>query len=174
LDSFYTLRMALTQLDRIRQEFRATLERGIPAERALAKLCDALHLDRTNAVFRLAPEIRNAYAIASGSKPVEILISPVLLAPNFDFGLLVRILAHELLHVEQRTRRLFPMRNHDERELLAYADTLLRTDLPATASNYVKKEFVKKGLSYYPRLPKWKQWLHRDVKAKLEAFAKTL
>lgn len=166
--------MAIAQVDRIRQEFREALERGIPAERALETLCDRLRLDRTNAAFRIAPEIRQAFAIASGSKPVEILISPVLLEPSFDFGLLVRILAHELLHVEQRTRRLFPMRNHDERELLAYADTLLRTDLPAIASNYVKKEFVKKGLSYYPRLPKWKQWLHRDVKAQLEAFAKTL
>ncbi|MCU0434099.1 MAG: hypothetical protein MUC87_11640 [Bacteroidia bacterium] len=157
----------------IRRRFRSALEKGTPGAAALEKLCDELGLLRTGSVFRMAPEISQAYAIASGAKPIEILISPQLLEENFDFGLLTRILAHELLHVEQRTR-LFPMKDHDEREFLAYADTLLRKDLPPIAQRYVRVEFLKKGLSYYPRLSKWKQWWYRDVKAELERYGKTL
>ena len=157
----------------IRRRFRTALEKGTPGAAALATLCDELGLIRTGSVFRIAPEIRQAYAIASGHKPIEIQISPEILAETFDFGLLTRILAHELLHVQQRTR-LFPMNDHDEREFVAYADTLLRNDLPPIGSLYVKREFLKKGLSYYPRLSKWNQWWYRDVKAELERYGKTL
>jgi hypothetical protein len=153
----------------IRSRFRNNLKSGTP-EAAVAVLCDELGLCYKHAVFIVAPEIRNAYAIAKSYKPIEIQLSPEILAENFDFGLLTRILAHELLHVEQRTR-FFPIKSHDEREFLAYADTLFRTDLPPIASKSVRKMFLDKGLSYYPRLPKWKQWWFRDVKAELDKLA---
>lgn len=157
----------------IHQQFRHRFQPGKEVE-ALNQLCDDLGLDRRNAVFKIAPEIRNAYAIAQGRKPVEILISPEILSERVDFGLLTRILAHELLHVDQRTRRLFPIRDHNERELLAYADTLFRSDLPPIASVFVRKDFTKKGLEYYPRLSKWKQFLYRSLKIKLENYGKSL
>lgn len=162
--------MPTKDFNAIRSRFRNALQTGTPEAAALMLLCDELGLSHKHAVFILAPEIRNAYAIARGYNPIEIQISPEILQENFDFGLFTRILAHELLHVEQRTR-FFPIKNHDEREFLAYADTLLRTDLPPIASAAVKKMFLQKGLSYYPRLSKWKQWLHRDVKLALDNFA---
>jgi hypothetical protein len=161
--------MPAKDFELIRSRFRNNLKSGTP-EAAVAVLCDELGLSYKHAVFIVAPEIRNAYAIARGYNPIEIQLSPEILAENFDFGLFTRILAHELLHVEQRTR-FFPIKNHDEREFLAYADTLFRTDLPPIASTSVKKMFLEKGLSYYPRLPKWKQWWFRNIKAELDKLA---
>ncbi|MGL5892329.1 MAG: hypothetical protein ACRC3B_20720 [Bacteroidia bacterium] len=161
--------MSIRNCELIRSRFRSNLKSGTP-EAAVAVLCDELGLSYKHAVFVLAPEIRNAYAIAKDYNPIVIQLSPEILAENFDFGLLTRILAHELMHVEQRTR-FFPMKNHDEREFLAYADTLFRTDLPPIASKSVKKMFLEKGLSYYPRLPKLKQWWYSDVKRELDKLA---
>jgi hypothetical protein len=161
--------MPVKDFELIRSRFRNNLKSGT-SEAAVAVLCDELGLSYKHAVFIVAPEIRNAYAIAKSYKPIEIQLSPEILAENFDFGLLTRILAHELLHVEQRTRFL-PIKSHDEREFLAYADTLFRTDLPPIASKSVRKMFLEKGLSYYPRLSKWKQWWFRNIKAELDKLA---
>jgi hypothetical protein len=159
--------------DEIRKSFYERFRQGKEID-AINWLCSTLHLNSSNAFFRMAPEIRGAYAIAQGNRPIEILLSPLIFAEDFDFGLLTRILAHELLHVEQRTRRFFPINDHNEREILAYADTLFRQDLPPVASKMVRQDFALKALDYYPRLSWWKQLRYRKLKEQLALYLKRL
>lgn len=72
---------------------------------------------------------------------------------EFDLVLLLNLLAHEMIHVEQKSHlNLFPDKN--EREWQAYYEMIFHKVYPQIpeASNYHKKFFANKGLEYYQRM----------------------
>jgi hypothetical protein len=132
---------------------------------AIQRLCTQFNIDRGKAVFTYDPAITGAYAVAFSDTDVR--FSSLCFEPYVEFSLVLRVIAHEVLHVHQKTK-LFPITSHNERELLAYCDTLFRTDLPPISDKPTLRFFVSKGLKYYDALPAWKKFRYRNLSFKLQ------
>ncbi len=132
---------------------------------AMQRLCTQFGIDRGLAIFTYDPAITGAYAVAFSDTDVR--FGPLCFKPYTEFGLLLRVIAHEVLHVHQKTK-LFPITSHNERELLAYCDTLFRTDLPPINDKATLRFFVSKGLKYYEALSAWKKFRYRNLATKLQ------
>ena len=72
---------------------------------------------------------------------------------DFDLTLVLNMLAHEMLHVRQKSPRMMIM-DKNEREWQAYYEMLFHTNFPQIPelSDYYKKFFGEKGLIYYSRM----------------------
>lgn len=72
---------------------------------------------------------------------------------EFDLVLMLNLLAHEMIHVEQKSHlTLYPDKN--EREWQAYYEMIFHKVYPQIpdANSFQKKSFANKGLDYYNRM----------------------
>ncbi|WP_300674242.1 hypothetical protein [Soonwooa sp.] len=72
---------------------------------------------------------------------------------DFEFNLVINMIAHEMLHVRQKSPEVM-MQDKNEREWLAYNEMLFHTNFPniPDVSDYHKKFFGEKALEYYKRM----------------------
>ena len=72
---------------------------------------------------------------------------------DFDFNLVVNMLAHEMMHVRQKSPEEMVM-DKNEREWQAYYEMLFHEIFPQVpeVSNFHKKFFANKALEYYRRM----------------------
>lgn len=72
---------------------------------------------------------------------------------EFPLPLMLSLLAHEMVHVRQKTREPYVL-DKNEREWQAYCQMLFGTVFPnlPEISNYHKKFFASKALEYYNRM----------------------
>lgn len=72
---------------------------------------------------------------------------------DFDLNLVLNMLAHEMLHVRQKSSKIM-ITDKNEREWQAYYEMLFHIHFPQIpdVSNYHKKFFGEKALIYYDRM----------------------
>lgn len=72
---------------------------------------------------------------------------------QFPLPLMICLIAHEMVHVRQKTRQPFVM-DKNEREWQAYYEMLFRKLFPniPEVSNHYKKGFAQKAFDYYNRM----------------------
>ena len=72
---------------------------------------------------------------------------------EFPLDLMLNLLAHEMLHVHQKSAEI-ALQDRNEREWQAYYEMLFHTNFPLIpeASDFHKKHFATKGLEYYNRM----------------------
>ena len=72
---------------------------------------------------------------------------------QFPLPLMLSLLAHEMVHVRQKTREPFVL-DKNEREWQAYYEMLFRNIFPAIPdiSTFHKKAFAHKAIEYYNRM----------------------
>ena len=72
---------------------------------------------------------------------------------QFPLPLMIALIAHEMVHVRQKTRQPYVM-DKNEREWQAYHEMVFRTIFPEIPeiTNFHKKAFSKKALDYYNRM----------------------
>lgn len=90
---------------------------------------------------------------------------------NFDLSLAVNLLAHEMLHVRQKTQVPF-VEDKNEREWQAYTENLFHENFPQVpdAPLFNQKQFAEKALEYYKRMGEGSelQQKYAEEKAKVE------
>lgn len=74
---------------------------------------------------------------------------------EFEFVLMLNLLAHEMVHVMQKTAGSLVM-DKNEREWQAYYEMLFHKLFPQIpdSTNFQRKHFARKGLEYYNRMEK--------------------
>ncbi|NAW50639.1 hypothetical protein GNY06_04300 [Elizabethkingia argentiflava] len=96
---------------------------------------------------------------------------------DFDLGLVINLIAHEMMHVEQRAAQKF-VEDKNEREWQAYYEMLFHKRFPKIwdLSNFYKKFFIEKALVYYGRMREGSELQHKYAgqKAEMEAYKKIL
>lgn len=72
---------------------------------------------------------------------------------DFEFNLVINMLAHEMLHVRQKSPKMM-IEDKNEREWQAYYEMLFHTNFPQVpdVSDFHKKFFAEKALVYYSRM----------------------
>jgi hypothetical protein len=95
----------------------------------------------------------------------------------FDFKLMLNLLAHEMVHVIQKSTKPY-VEDRNEREWQAYYEMLFHNlfpQIPDTA-NHQKKFFANKALEYFNRMEKESelQKKYASQKAEVERLLKTL
>ena len=72
---------------------------------------------------------------------------------EFPLDLMLNLLAHEMLHVHQKSAEI-ALQDRNEREWQAYYEMLFHTNFPLVPnlSDYYRKAFAIKGLSYYHKM----------------------
>lgn len=72
---------------------------------------------------------------------------------EFPLVLMLNLLAHEMLHVRQKSAEI-AIQDRNEREWQAYYEMLFHKTFPLIpeASDFYKKHFATKGLEYYNRM----------------------
>ena len=72
---------------------------------------------------------------------------------EFEFILMLNLLAHEMVHVRQKTARSLVL-DKNEREWQAYYEMLFHIIFPQIpdSSDFQRKQFAKKGLEYFNRM----------------------
>jgi hypothetical protein len=138
---------------------------------AIQYLVDTYNLDTSHTVISYDPTITGAYAITEGNvgdKTVPVRIAPVCFSKSEDFGIICRTIAHELIHAKQKAVGL--MNDHDEREFLAYYDTITRTDMPDIKDMTTLKFFIGKATKYYNALPILKKIVYASKKREIDAI----
>jgi hypothetical protein len=72
---------------------------------------------------------------------------------EFPLILMLNLLAHEMLHVRQKSPEI-ALHDRNEREWQAYYEMLFHNNFPLVPdlSDYYKKAFANKGLSYYKKM----------------------
>ncbi len=72
---------------------------------------------------------------------------------DFDLSLILNLIAHEMLHVRQKTQEPF-VEDKNEREWQAYYEMLFHTNFPQIpdAPDFTRKQFAEKALEYYKRM----------------------
>jgi len=96
---------------------------------------------------------------------------------EFDLIMLLNLLVHEMIHVEQKSHlTIFPDKN--EREWQAYYEMIFHKVYPQIpeASTYHKKFFANKGLEYYNRMGENSilQLKYASQKKEIDDFLKNL
>lgn len=90
---------------------------------------------------------------------------------NFDLSLILVLIAHEMLHVRQKTQHPF-VTDKNEREWQAYCEMLFHTHFPQIpdAPDFNQKQFCEKALEYYKRMGEGSelQQKYADEKALVE------
>lgn len=92
---------------------------------------------------------------------------------DFDLTLVLNLLAHEMLHVRQKSPKMMIM-DKNEREWQAYYEMLFHTNFPQIPelSDYYKNFFGEKALIYYGRMGEGSelQQKYAEQKIQLEAL----
>lgn len=96
---------------------------------------------------------------------------------EFELGLMLNLIAHEMIHVGQKvTLNLYPDKN--EREWQAYYEMLFHTTYPQVpdVKDHQKKFFATKAFEYYNRMEKdgTLQQKYANQKAEVEALIASL
>ncbi len=96
----------------------------------------------------------------------------------YSLVLMVNLLAHEMLHVKQKSPEI-AMQDRNEREWQAYYELLFHKEFPLVpnASVFHQKFFAEKALAYYNRSEKEENPLrlkYAHQKMEVEAFLKSL
>lgn len=88
---------------------------------------------------------------------------------DFDLTLVLNMLAHEMLHVRQKSPRMMII-DKNEREWQAYYEMLFHTNFPQipTLSDYYIKLFGEKALIYYSRMGEGSELQLKYLEQKLE------
>ena len=88
---------------------------------------------------------------------------------DFDLTLVLNMLAHEMLHVRQKSPRMMIM-DKNEREWQAYYEMLFHTNFPQIPklSDYYIKFFGEKALIYYSRMGEGSELQLKYLEQKLE------
>lgn len=88
---------------------------------------------------------------------------------DFDLTLVLNMLAHEMLHVRQKSPRMMII-DKNEREWQAYYEMLFHTNFPQipTLSDYYIKFFGEKALIYYSRMGEGSELQLKYLEQKLE------
>ncbi|MGL6038516.1 MAG: hypothetical protein ACRC0E_06470 [Soonwooa sp.] len=96
---------------------------------------------------------------------------------DFEFNLVINMLAHEMLHVRQKSPEIM-LEDKNEREWQAYNEMLFHTQFPniPDVEDYHKKFFGEKALEYYKRMGEGSklQQKYAEEKERLVAFLETL
>lgn len=142
---------------------------------AIQYLVDTFKIDASHATLRYDAAMSGAYAITEGDVGDEIIpirFGPLCFDKSQDFGVISRAIAHEIMHSKQKSVDL--LADHNEREFLAYYDTITRTDMPEITDLATLKFFIKKALGYYKKLPADKQETYADKRQDIirEGFSK--
>ncbi|MDY3528552.1 hypothetical protein PG593_02010 [Riemerella anatipestifer] len=103
--------------------------------------------------FREEMDARSIVLTTEGelSQPQKVKIPKNLF--NFDFNLVLNLLAHEMLHVRQKAQETL-VEDKNEREFQAYYETLFHKIFPQIpdAPDFNRKQFADKALEYYRRM----------------------
>lgn len=88
---------------------------------------------------------------------------------DFDLTLVLNMLAHEMLHVRQKSPRMMIL-DKNEREWQAYYEMLFHTNFPQipALSDYYLKFFGEKALIYYSRMGEGSELQLKYAEQKLE------
>ena len=88
---------------------------------------------------------------------------------DFDLTLVLNMLAHEMLHVRQKSPKMMII-DKNEREWQAYYEMLFHTNFPQIPelSDYYKNFFGEKALIYYARMDEGSELQTKYLKQKLE------
>jgi len=88
---------------------------------------------------------------------------------DFDLTLVLNMLAHEMLHVRQKSPRMMIL-DKNEREWQAYYEMLFHTNFPQIPelSDYYKNFFGEKALIYYGRMGEGSELQLKYAEQKLE------
>ncbi len=88
---------------------------------------------------------------------------------DFDLTLVLNMLAHEMLHVRQKSPRMMIL-DKNEREWQAYYEMLFHTNFPQIPelSDYYKNFFGDKALIYYSRMGEGSELQLKYLEQKLE------
>lgn len=88
---------------------------------------------------------------------------------DFDLTLVLNMLAHEMLHVRQKSPKMMII-DKNEREWQAYYEMLFHTNYPQipTLSDYYIKFFGEKALVYYSRMGDGSPLQHKYANQKVE------
>jgi len=88
---------------------------------------------------------------------------------DFDLALVLNLLAHEMLHVRQKSSRMMIM-DKNEREWQAYYEMLFHINFPQIPelSDYYKKFFGEKALIYYSRMGEGSELQLKYLEQKIE------
>lgn len=72
---------------------------------------------------------------------------------DFDLSLVLNLIAHEMLHVRQKTQEPV-VEDKNEREFQAYCEMLFHKNFPLIpdAPDFNRKQFCEKALEYYKRM----------------------
>jgi len=122
-----------------------------------------------------------AFALREAAKPNYILMTTegaigepqIIRIPEntFEFSLvlMLNLLAHEMIHVKQKSPEL-ALQDRNEREWQAYYEMLFHKEFPLVpdASDYHRKSFANKGLEYYNRMGEGSDLQLKYAKEKLE------
>lgn len=90
---------------------------------------------------------------AEGGKATGIAIHIPKNMLNFEWDLVVNMLMHEMMHVEQRMRKN-PITNKEEREWQAYYEMIVHNCYPKVPplKDFYVKQFAHKAMAYYLRM----------------------
>jgi len=88
---------------------------------------------------------------------------------DFDLTLVLNMLAHEMLHVRQKSPRMMIL-DKNEREWQAYYEMLFHINFPQipTLSDYYIKFFGEKALIYYSRMGEGSELQLKYLEQKIE------
>jgi hypothetical protein len=72
---------------------------------------------------------------------------------DFDFNLVINLIAHEMVHIQQKTQEPF-VEDKNEREFVAHYEMLFHTIFPQVPdmSDFHKDWFGKRAIAYYNRM----------------------
>ncbi|UZX28722.1 hypothetical protein [Riemerella anatipestifer] len=103
--------------------------------------------------FREEMDARSIVLTTEGelSQPQKVKIPKNLF--DFDFNLVLNLIAHEMLHVRQKAQETL-VEDKNEREFQAYYETLFHKVFPQIpdAPDFNRKQFADKALEYYRRM----------------------
>jgi hypothetical protein len=74
---------------------------------------------------------------------------------DFDFNLVMNLIMHEMIHIQQKTKEPF-VEDKNEREFVAHYEMLVHKMFPhiPEMSDFHKDWFAKRAISYYDRMEK--------------------
>ncbi|MBT0550983.1 hypothetical protein [Riemerella anatipestifer] len=103
--------------------------------------------------FREEMDARSIVLTTEGelSQPQKVKIPKNLF--DFNFNLVLNLIAHEMLHVRQKAQETL-VEDKNEREFQAYYETLFHKVFPQIpdAPDFNRKQFADKALEYYRRM----------------------
>ncbi|AZZ58813.1 hypothetical protein OKE80_00095 [Riemerella anatipestifer] len=105
--------------------------------------------------FREEMDARSIVLTTEGelSQPQKVKIPKNLFDFDFNFNLVLNLIAHEMLHVRQKAQETL-VEDKNEREFQAYYETLFHKVFPQIPDvpDFNRKQFADKALEYYRRM----------------------